>query len=1065
MKFIADLHIHSHFSRATSKELVPEKLHLWAQKKGIKVVGTGDLTHPGWIKELKEKLRPAEEGLYSLDLELVRQVNQLLPSICQSEIRFMLTGEISCIYKKGGKVRKIHHLVLMPDFEAVERLNRRLERIGNIVSDGRPILGLDSRDLLEMVLDCDERAFFIPAHIWTPWFSLFGSKSGFDSIEECFEDLTRYIYALETGLSSDPPMNRRLSHLDRFVLVSNSDAHSPGKMGREANIFSTVADYPHMIEAMKTGRNFVGTIEFFPEEGKYHLDGHRRCGLRLMPGDTRTYQGICPNCGLPLTVGVLHRVEELADRAEPQLTHEFISLIPLPEIISEIIGAGPSTKKVLSIYETLLQNIGPEFYILMDAPFEQIEQTGGFLLREAISRMRMGRVIREGGFDGQYGVIRLFEKGEKELLQGQGALFLKPRPKVSIERKKQPSHKPLHRGRTGSRKSQEALSSLADPILASLNKEQLRAVTHQGGHLLVIAGPGTGKTLVLTHRISYLLREGKAAGANILAITFTRKAAHEMEERISKMAVSDSINVNTFHGFCLEVLNDFGELAGLSPPISVCSEVDALNIASRVISEAPEFRASPLNFLGQVYSWRLSQLLGLECGDHDPKSVPLFSAYLSKLKELDLVDFNQLELITLELLLNNPGVRSHLASRFPWIFVDEYQDTNTAQALILKSLVRAGDVRLFVIGDPDQAIYGFRGADVGNFHRFQEDFPGAQVVRLTINYRSTQTILDAASSVMGKAEALESVSSLSGSLLLAPCSTEAEEAEMVVETIERMMGGISHFSVDSGRTNGAEEPLSFGDFAVLTRLNTQADALEEALARRGIPTVRSGQQPITEKFPVNILWRFLQTRVWPQNSLYRDAYMKLLEEYELAPSPLVFRIPTKEGGVEEWVDRAISSHFLNKELNEEQTEILERFRTMVRHFKGSLLEFLGALSLERGIDHRYLLGDRVAIMTIHAAKGLEWEVVFVTGCENGLLPCTLYGARDEEEEKRLFYVALTRARRRLILSWARRRNLNGRLLQLSSSPYLDAIPDKLKKRLERGEWKPKPKAHQQLALF
>ncbi|HIC85972.1 MAG TPA: DNA helicase UvrD, partial [Desulfobacterales bacterium] len=213
MKFIADLHIHSHFSRATSKELVPEKLHLWAQKKGIKVVGTGDLTHPGWIKELKEKLRPAEEGLYSLDLELVRQVNQLLPSICQSEIRFMLTGEISCIYKKGGKVRKIHHLVLMPDFEAVERLNRRLERIGNIVSDGRPILGLDSRDLLEMVLDCDERAFFIPAHIWTPWFSLFGSKSGFDSIEECFEDLTRYIYALETGLSSDPPMNRRLSHL------------------------------------------------------------------------------------------------------------------------------------------------------------------------------------------------------------------------------------------------------------------------------------------------------------------------------------------------------------------------------------------------------------------------------------------------------------------------------------------------------------------------------------------------------------------------------------------------------------------------------------------------------------------------------------------------------------------------------------------------------------------------------------------------------------------------------------------------------------------------------------
>ena len=433
MNFIADLHIHSHFSRATSKTLNPENLSLWAQKKGVTVIGTGDLTHPGWIAELQDKLIQAEEGLYRLRPDLQKKVDSEVPSSCLAPTRFLLSGEISCIYKKNGKTRKVHHLILMPDMASVLRLQKRLDRIGNISSDGRPILGLDSRDLLEITLETDERSFFIPAHIWTPWFSVFGSRSGFDSLEECFEDLTCHIHALETGLSSDPPMNRRLSALDNYILVSNSDAHSPGKLGREANILNADMDYSHIIQAMTDGQGFMGTIEFFPEEGKYHLDGHRKCDMRLQPGKTMALQGICPGCGHPLTVGVLHRVYDLADRdSPPKLSKKFFSLIPLAEILSELLGRGPLTKTVMSHYERLLSRLGPELHILLDLDTENIETAGGPILAEAITRMRRKEVIIKEGYDGQYGTIHLFRGAEKDSIAGQMAMFdqkLSPTPK------------------------------------------------------------------------------------------------------------------------------------------------------------------------------------------------------------------------------------------------------------------------------------------------------------------------------------------------------------------------------------------------------------------------------------------------------------------------------------------------------------------------------------------------------------------------------------------------------------------------------------------------------------
>ncbi len=415
--FFADLHVHSKFSRATSHDCDLEHLALWAQKKGISVVATGDFTHPGWFTEIEEKLVAAEPGLFRLRPDLEQEVHRQLSWPVDDAVRFMLEVEISTIYKKDGGTRKVHHLIYVPTLEHARRVSQCLARIGNLNSDGRPILGLDSHDLLEITLESGEGAYLVPAHIWTPWFAVLGSKSGFDTIEHCYGDLSQEIFALETGLSSDPPMNWRLSGLDRFSLVSNSDAHSPPKLGREACVFDTPLDYFAMRKALQTGNGYGGTVEFFPEEGKYHLDGHRKCDVCLEPEESRRRERLCPVCGKPLTLGVMYRVCELADRPEPPeplppKAAQFHRLIPLDEVLSEIVGAAPQTKKVQGKYEELLTRLGPELFILDQIPLDEIARTGSPLLAEAIRRMREGRVIRQSGYDGKYGVIRLLTDDE-----------------------------------------------------------------------------------------------------------------------------------------------------------------------------------------------------------------------------------------------------------------------------------------------------------------------------------------------------------------------------------------------------------------------------------------------------------------------------------------------------------------------------------------------------------------------------------------------------------------------------------------------------------------------------
>jgi DNA helicase-2/ATP-dependent DNA helicase PcrA len=391
MGFFADFHVHSRYSRGTSKTLDLPQLAAWAEIKGITVIGSGDFTHPLWFDCLKSELAESAQGLFSL-------------KTAHAGIFFILSSEISLIYKKNNKVRKVHLLILAPSLTAVEKINLRLGRRFNLKADGRPILGISARDLSAEILDMDDRAMVIPAHIWTPWFSLLGSKSGFNSVEECFEDYASHIYAVETGLSADPPMLASVSSLRRLTFLSNSDAHSAGNLGREANELDCPLDYAAITQAIRRGR-IVKTIEFFPEEGKYHYDGHRNCGISLSPAETRKLNGICPVCGKALTLGVLYRVQELADQArKPRVL--FLYQIPLKQILAQISKCGASSKKVDRYYFSLIERFGPEFHLLQQVTIAEISKTDE-ALAAAIQAMRQNRVRRIPGYDGVYGKIVL----------------------------------------------------------------------------------------------------------------------------------------------------------------------------------------------------------------------------------------------------------------------------------------------------------------------------------------------------------------------------------------------------------------------------------------------------------------------------------------------------------------------------------------------------------------------------------------------------------------------------------------------------------------------------------
>ncbi len=1065
--FYADLHLHSKYSRATSRDGDLEHMAVWARRKGVTLLGTGDFTHPQWFAELQRDLTPAEPGLFRLREDLERAVDEQTPHACLQTTRFVLQVEISTIYKRGERTRKVHHLIYVPGWEQAEGLIRKLSKIGNLKSDGRPILGLDSRDLLEITLECGTGCYLVPAHIWTPWFAALGSQSGFDSVADCYGELASEIFAVETGLSSDPPMNWRLSQLDRFSLVSNSDAHSPPKIGREACVFQTPLDYFAIRDALRTGAGYGGTVEFFPEEGKYHLDGHRKCNVRLTPDETRLCGGRCPACGKPLTIGVMNRVDSLADRADgfqPPRAGVFRSLVPLPEMIAEVRGVGEQSRKVQQAYEDLTGRVGAELFILEHAPLEDVRRAGSPLVAEAIRRMRSGQVIREAGYDGEYGRIRLFADGELKNAGSVSLLFQVPdEPTVATENLAAERSAPWEAQPAASDAGQNSVlppdglvldpdqnlpmavaaetetSAERDParagsatpesaILAGLDPEQRAAAESVDGPLLIVAGPGTGKTRTLTHRIAHLIADRGTPPDACLAITFSRRAAQELKERLAQLLpdAGSRVSVMTFHSLGLTILREHAERFDLPPDFRVADERERTALM-RESADLSERQAGRL--LGEI-----SRVKRGEATDSAAADAAASQTYRRLMRERAWVDFDDLILLPAEWLQREPASAAEYRRRWPWVSVDEYQDLDDNQYRLLRQLA-AADGNLCAIGDPDQSIYGFRGSNPEIFLHFTHDFPSARVVRLTRNYRSSQAIVAAALQAIAPTSLvsdriLQPLSQNADRISIHTSASERAEAEFVVHTIERSIGGSTFFSLDSGRVDAPEvEARSFADFAVLYRTEVQADALVEAFARSGIPFQKKSHRRWTEAPAVQAMLRFLQ------ESTADGAAVSVCERLKQA------------------TDAVRSEH-------PEAAELPVTLHPLAERCGDDVARFLSELALGADADSWDSRADRVSLLTLHAAKGLEFPVVFLVGCEDGLLPLRWgsgHDGADVAEERRLFFVGLTRARDRLLLSHARRRLWRGQVRDMPPSPFLEPIRAELLERIQQAQGRRKRK--------
>ncbi|MDR2404356.1 MAG: UvrD-helicase domain-containing protein [Spirochaetaceae bacterium] len=1147
MRIRADLHIHSHYSRATSSKLSPPYLERWARIKGIDLLGTGDCTHPLWLGELREQLDDAEPGLYTLK-ETVRMAFDAGPALAEGlpkpgkgqglRPRFVLTGEISTIYKRGGRTRKIHHLVIFPDFKAAAAFQTVIEgHGGNIRSDGRPILGIDSRDLLTMLLAADDRALLIPAHIWTPWFSALGANSGFDSIEECYGDFTSQIPAIETGLSSNPPMNWAVRSLDRFAIISNSDAHSPDKLGREGTVFDMDCSFASLRAAI---RSPLETIEFFPQEGKYHYDGHRGCGIRLSPEDAAAAGGICPVCRRPLTRGVMGRVLELADSPVDESApfgpeedaagnrRPWRPLIPLKEILGELLETGPASGKVEALYGALIEKSGSELSLLADAEQGEIEALrlpglSGELLAGAITRMRSGKVFISPGYDGVYGKIRVFQPGQKIRHEKTTELFEGIDTNTVIEKSESaivPHSIPVtgkNRKMSGNAKAiPGGILKECIPVPASLlSDEQAEAVSSPEREAVIIAGPGTGKTSVLAARIAELLLRGTDP-ASILALSFTVKAAAELRERVARTAGgvftgkggnSDSagLTVATFHSFCTSLLREQGPDRGIPAGFRIITGTEQDELLEEIAESAGLKRTAGVRRLGDYIESRKRFLL--LPGEEEPNfgrrisrtgppaprvlfpepvldslsrlavelGIPpmnsgfeeAYRLYRSRLRAESLLDFEDLVAGTLRLLAVHGDLLEACRSRYRHILIDEYQDINFAQYGLIRLLAPgsalAGDAspELRVIGDPNQAIYAFRGSDKRFIDRFMLDYPRAARFQLRRSFRCAAPILNAAGRLTGAP--LEGSEDGGVELFRFTFSTEKSEAEGIARRIAALTGGTSFFAIDSNTVfnretvdrrrqddsgNDAGE-TSPGDCAILLRSTALARPIIKALEDHGIPYELTGEKPWWEEEPaksvVNLLWTvMLQERT---NIPAKDAAVPEFRDEPRAPGlSLSGKTPP------EAVTTVLAFMNCNNTTGSARKKkgpvpggdmILQRLIN-ASAFYDDIGEFLDTLAVSGNTNDGLpeMKQEGVRIMTIHGSKGLEFDHVFIPAMEDGLLPFTLY-EEDRSipesliaEEQRLLYVAMTRARRGLYLSRAESRTYGNRKLKLEPSRFL-----------------------------
>lgn len=935
--------------------------------------------------------------------------------------------------------------------------------MGNLASDGRPILGLDSRTLLGMVLGTHPEAFLVPAHIWTPWFSLFGSMSGFDSVEECFGDLTSEIFAMETGLSSDPGMNWTLSALDRYRMVSNSDAHSGEKLAREANLFRGTASFSGIRQALRAQQTgvagdceFLGTVEFFPEEGKYHMDGHRKCNWSMEPGETVANRGLCPVCGKPATLGVLHRVLALADRPEPVQPEGqpgFDSLIPLKEVLSEVLDVGSGSKKVALEYFRLIAALGPELFILREAQLADIRRASP-VLAEAVERMRAGKVLRKSGFDGEFGVITVFTPEERAEMRHGGRLVAAQGQRKRAAPAKAPSPQP--EAEPGSADDPEPAAETASAAMRpdGLNQAQACAVYAEPGPTLVLAGPGTGKTHTLIRRVERLLAEGVPADA-LAVVTFTRRAAGELSERLASLrGEGEPLPLtDTLHALALALWT----MRRGQPPV-LLSEDAARKLFLEALPESltrPEREA--LFRRHSLARESLVQLDGTTPGSEGHMAAQAQAEVAGSKAARNLADFTDLiEFLLAE--VRQPG----FSPPFAHLLVDEIQDLSALQLEAVLGLAGPpgkGGAGFFAIGDPDQSIYGFRGAAGHVRERLTERWPELKVLALAENYRSGQGILDAAQAVLLNGllpvpPGLKARPNAECKMELVQAPNAHFEARCIAERASKLIGGTSLTLLDA---EGAQ--LAPGDIAVLVRFRALIAPLKAALEQAGLPCSAPEAEVFWEEPRVAAILRVAEKlfglpaatasgeppdntadgNATDQDATDQNAVAVNLPEFLLLQGPRVLPPALRESPPFDrffWEGPA--------------------FRDLCHEFDAhhGWVGLLDWVRLQAGLAELRQAAQKVRIMTLHAAKGLEFEAVFLPALEEGILPfagsfvrfngdaAALEALPPEAlaEERRLLYVGMTRAKSYLCLSFARERTLYGRTLTQTPSRLLDGLP-------------------------
>ncbi len=987
-----------------------------------------------------------------------------------------------------------------------------------------------------------------------------GSKSGFDSLDECFDDLTPHIFAVETGLSSDPPMNWRVPCLDGLTLVSNSDAHSPLNLGREANLLDTALEYSSIKSAIKSGdpKRFLGTFEFYPEEGKYHLDGHRNCDICLHPKNSMAQNGICPVCGKPLTLGVLYRVEELANRPDgvkPETAPAFYSIVPLAEILSEIFKVGPKSKKVQHSYMSVLEALGPEFEILHNLSADEIDKAGVPLLGEAVKRIRQKKVHISPGYDGEYGKVTVFTPQEREELLGQRSLFTIP-SSPEKKRKKNPAKtkiisKDIKKSRLKAYEKKPDTFKDTDndaDILHNLNNEQRKAVQSGNGPLLIVAGPGTGKTRTLTHKIAYMITEKKALPENILAVTFTNKAVQEMSSRLKSLlnGLTPLPFVATFHSLCYKILKDQNN----NNSYTIIDDNDRKYLISDAVKYIKQKGVSvsikPDTLLNMIISAK-QQILGPgddlnAVGGCNSELLSLaYKTYQKFLSMQSLFDYEDLIFNVVKRLETENKFCGRYRDKFKHIFVDEYQDINQGQYRIIRALAAPEEKGrgLCVIGDPNQSIYGFRGSDVQYFNKFIANYPEAKVIKLTRNYRSARAILEASYQIISgpiisnpiisdpvvskqvikdnndsKSRIYSEIDGVK-TISILESATEKAEAVSIGKTIENLIGGIGFHSIDFGKTRNSDHTglYGFSDFAVLYRTNSQGEIIADFLEKAGIPCQMASRENIFCRKGIQEIISLLKTTSGHGSCIdfekladlkgsgidkkTLDIFNASCFDKNLAPKEGMINIrdlplqnisikrrsklidfagnllrlekDTKNMTVENRLLYLLENTGMSEAVKSdpETKDVFLNLIDISTKFGADTADFFESFALQTDTDLYDSQSEKVSLMTMHTAKGLEFPVVFIAGCEKDYIPFKKSENEnaDIDEERRLFYVAMTRAKEKLFFTYAKKRRIYGKNIDRSLSPFVGDIEKSLKKHETSGFKRIKENAPIQLGLF